>query len=288
VAEARQALTAVSGGGGLTGVSVGGALAEGRARLEQAGCGTPRLDAELLLSAALTVRRERLIVDRDATLDEAARARYRSLIRRRAAREPVAYILGHKPFRHISLAVDRRVLIPRPETELLVEVGLTLAPGVAVADVGCGSGAVALALKHERPDLRISGIELDADALAVALDNAARLALDVRLVAADLLDDLHYDAVLANLPYVATGTVLQPEIARYEPPAALFAGADGLDTIRRLTSRLGERPSVRLVALEIGVDQVGAVSGLLSGAGLKSIEVLRDLAGHERVVVGRR
>jgi release factor glutamine methyltransferase len=279
---------AVSVGGGPPGVSVGGALAEGRARLERAGCDTPRLDAELLLAAALAGRRERLFLDRDAILDEAARARYRSLITRRAAREPVAYILGHKPFRQISLAVDRRVLIPRPETELLVEVGLTLALGAAVADVGCGSGAVALALKHERPDLSISGIELDIDALSLARDNAARLALDVRLVAADLLDDLRYDAVLANLPYVAAGTALQPEITRYEPPAALFAGADGLDAIRRLTSCLSERPSVRLVALEIGADQATAVTELLSGGGFQSTEVLRDLAGHQRVVVGRR
>jgi release factor glutamine methyltransferase len=267
---------------------VGGALAEGRARLERAGCDTPWLDAELLLAAVLAVRRERLVLDCDAMLDEAARAQYDSLITRRAAREPAAYILGHKPFRHISLAVDRRVLIPRPETELLVEVGLTLAPGAAVADVGCGSGAVALALKHERPDLRISGIELDADALAVARDNAAALALDVRLVAADLLDDLRYDAVLANLPYVAAGTTLQPEITHYEPPAALFSGADGLDAIRRLTSRLSERPSVRLLALEIGADQATAVTELVSGGGFESTQVLCDLAGHERVVVGRR
>jgi release factor glutamine methyltransferase len=269
-------------------ISVGGALADGRARLDQAGCDTPRLDAELLLAAVLTVGRSRLVLDRDATLDEAARSRYRSLIRRRAAREPVAYILGHKPFRHISLTVDRRVLIPRPETELLVEVGLTLAPGTAVADVGCGSGAVALALKHERPDLAISAIELDADALALARDNAARLGLDVRFVAADLLDDLCYDAVLANLPYIAAGTALQPEITRYEPPAALFAGADGLDAIRRLVSRLSERPSVRLVALEIGADQAMAVTELVSGGGFGCTEVLRDLARHERVVVGRR
>jgi release factor glutamine methyltransferase len=272
----------------VTAVSLGGALAEGRARLEQAGCETPRLDAELLLAAALRVDRARLVLDCDAILNEPARERYRSLITRRAAREPVAYVLGHKPFRHISLAVDRRVLIPRPETELLVEVGLTLAPGAAVVDVGCGSGAVALALKHERPDLRVSAIELDAGALAVARDNAARLKLDVRLVAADLLDDLRYDAVLANLPYIAAGTALQPEIEHYEPAAALFAGADGLDAIRRLTSRLKERPSVQLVALEIGADQAIAVAELVSGGGFGSTEIVCDLAGRDRVIVGRR
>jgi release factor glutamine methyltransferase len=272
----------------LDAVSVGGALAHGRAKLEHAGCGTPRLDAELLLAAALNVGRERLVMDRDATVDQDARARYRSLLTRRAAREPVAYILGRKPFRHISLTVDRRALIPRPETELLVEVGLTLAPGSVVADVGCGSGAVALALEHERPDLCISAIELDADALALARGNAVRMGLDVRFVAADLLDDRRYDAVLANLPYVATGTVLQPEITRYEPAAALFAGADGLDAIRRLTARLSERPSVTVVALEIGADQAAAVTELVVGGGFGSTEVLRDLAGYERIVVGRR
>ena len=272
----------------LTAVSVAFALAEGRTRLEQAGCDTPRLDAELLLAAALSVGRERLILDRDRTLDEDARSRYRSLITRRTAREPVAYILGHKPFRHISLTVDRRALIPRPETELLVEVGLTLAPGAAVADVGCGSGAVALALKHERPDLSISAIELDAGALALARDNAVRLELDVRLVQADLLDDFRYDAVLANLPYVADGATLAPEITSYEPAVALFAGADGLDAIRRLTARLGDRPGVKLVALEIGTDQAAAVVALLGAGGFGSLEVLRDLAGYERVVVGRR
>jgi release factor glutamine methyltransferase len=272
----------------LSAASVSGALVEGRTRLEQVGCDTPRLDAELLLAAALKVGRERLWMAGDAPLDEAVLKRYRSLIRRRSAREPVAYILGHKPFRYISLAVDRRVLIPRPETELLVEAGLTLAPGSAVADVGCGSGAIALALKHERPDLSVSAIELDGAALAVARDNAARLGLDVRLVAADLLDDVHYDAVLANLPYVAAGAALAPEIMRYEPAAALFAGAEGLDAIRRLTSQLSGRPGVRLAALEIGAEQATAVAEMVGGAGFTGIEILCDLAGHQRVVVGRR
>jgi release factor glutamine methyltransferase len=221
------------------------------------------------------------------------------LLARRGAPEPVAYILGRKAFRHISLAVDRRVLIPRPETELLVEVGLTLDDGAAVVDVGTGSGAVALALKDERSDLSVSGTDVSAGALAVARANALRLGLDVRLVQADLLDSLEYDAVLANLPYVPDGSVLEPEIAVYEPPQALFAGADGLDVIRRLVSLVSPPADgapglpavarrVSLLALEVGCDHVAAVATLLRGSGFPSVATLRDLAGHERVVVGRR
>ena len=162
---------------------------------------------------------------------------------------------------------------------------MTLPPGARVADVGTGSGAVALALKDERPDLAIVGTDVSEDALGVALGNAARLGLDVRFVRADLLDAGDYDAVLANLPYVAEGAALAPEIALYEPAAALFAGADGLKVIRRLVGVVGAVP---LLALETGFDQAQAVSQLLVGAGFASVERLRDLAGVERVIVGRR
>ena len=281
------------------GLSVGEAISRGRAALEAAGCDTPRLDAELLAAAALGLTRERLLLDRDRRLDPRALDRFEALLTRRAAREPVAYILGRKAFRHISLAVDRRVLIPRPETELLVEVGLTLSVGAAVVDVGTGSGAVALALKDERSDVAVSGTDVSADALAVARSNALRLGLDVRLIHADLLDHLEYDAILANLPYVPDGLVLEPEIAAYEPPEALFAGADGLDVIRRLLSMLGRRADgargvlgaahrVSLVALEVGSEQAATVASLMRHSAFASVEILCDLAGHERVVVGRR
>jgi release factor glutamine methyltransferase len=283
-----------------TGISVGDAVARGSAALRAAGCDTPRLDAEILAVAALGLTRERLLMDRDAAVDSGGRQRLEALLARRAAREPVAYILGRKAFRHLSLEVDQRVLIPRPETELLVEVGLTLEPGAVVVDVGTGSGAVALALKDERPDLSVSGTDLTAGALAVARANALRLGLDLRLVQADLLDSLEYDAVLANLPYVRDGAVLEPEIAAYEPPDALFAGAEGLDVIRRLVSMVGlpgdgaadvpppGRRRVSLLALEVGCDQAAAVASLLASSGFPSVAILRDLAGHERVVVGRR
>jgi release factor glutamine methyltransferase len=255
--------------------------------LAEAGCDTPRLDAELLLAEALGVPRERLVLDADRPLDPDTMVRLGRLVARRADREPIAYILGRKEFRHITLAVDRRVLIPRPETELLVEFGTALDEGARVVDVGTGSGAVALALKQERPDLEVWATELSADALALARANARALDLDVRFVEANLLAGVpgRIDAVLGNLPYVALGSVLAPEIARYEPVGALFAGPDGLEVIRRLASQLRRVP---LVALEVGFDQADAVAALLREAGLWSIDVLQDLAGHDRVVVGRR
>jgi release factor glutamine methyltransferase len=154
-----------------------------------------------------------------------------------------------------------------------------------VADVGTGSGAVALALKDERPDLQICGIDVSADALSLARANAIALGLDVRFVQADLVDAASYDALLANLPYVAAGEELAPEIALYEPAQALYAGEDGLEVIRRLLERVGD---ASLVALEVGLDQAPEVARLVRRTGYASVEVLRDLAGHDRVVVGRR
>src|SRR5581483_152066 len=199
---------------------------------------------------------------RDA-VPPAAIARYDELLARRESREPVAYILGRRAFRRLSLSVDRRVLIPRPETELLVEVGLTLPSGASVVDVGTGSGAVALALKDERPDLSVWAADVDSDALAVARENGFHLGLEVEFVQADLLGGLSrsFDAVLTNLPYVAAGAELPPDVARYEPAGALFAGGDGLDLIRRLLDTAGDVP---LLALEVGFDQAQAVAALLA------------------------
>jgi release factor glutamine methyltransferase len=275
---------------GAVAATVGALLADATRALSTAGCGTPRLDAELLLAEVLGVPRTRLVIDGRSAVDPGAVARFEELVLRRAAREPVAYISGRREFRRISLMVDPRVLIPRPETELLVEVGLTVSAGGRVVDVGTGSGAVALALKDERPDLSVLGTDLDVEALAVARANGAALGLDVQFAQADLLAGLgaaaeRFDAVLANLPYVAEGAELQPEIASYEPHAAVFAGADGLQAIRRLIAMLDR---VALVALEVGHDQASAVGAMLAQVGYTSVERLPDLAGHERVVVGRR
>ena len=201
-------------------------------------------------------------------------------VRRRVVREPVAYILGRKGFRHIELAVDSRVLIPRPETELLVEVALELPQGARVHEVGTGSGAVALALRHERPDLQVSASDISAPAIEVARANAARLGLELEITAERGLPAGSFDLVLANLPYVATGemSALAPEIQRYEPREALVAGVDGLDAIREL---IDQAPSGIRLALEHAPHQGEAVRALLSNEATR-----RDLAGHERVTLG--
>lgn len=267
------------------GKSVSRALSDATAALAAAGCDTARLDAELLLGYVLGVGRERLVVDAFQELDAADFDRFEALVARREAREPVAYILGRKAFRRIALTIDHRVLIPRPETELLVEVALSVPRGSRVVDVGTGSGPVALALKEERPDLSVLGVDVSDDAVAVARDNARRLGLDVEFVRADLLDGVPgpFDAVLANLPYVAEGSALPPEIELYEPSLALFGGPDGMDLTRRLLTMVDGVP---LVAFEVSLAE--AVASLVSRAGFPSVEILRDLAGHERVVVGRR
>lgn len=255
-----------------------------------AGSQTPRLDAEIMLAAVLDVDRAALFVDPGREVAGPAVRAFQDAVRRRSVtREPVAYIVGRRAFRHVELAVDARVLVPRPETELLVEVGLALAAGARVVDVGTGSGAVALALKDERSDLSVVGTDVSAGALAVARANAARLGLAVDFEQGDLLAGVgECDAVLSNPPYVrdAERAVLAPEIVRHEPAGALFAGADGLDVIRRLVpAAAGAAP---LLALEVGAGQAPAVRQLMADAGFADVRVRRDLAGVERVVVGAR
>ena len=252
------------------------ALDSARVALEASGVDAPRLDAELLLAHALGVRREALVTADLDVRGPAARA-FQALVRRRAVeRVPVAYLLGRKGFRHLELAVDERVLVPRPETELLVELAVAgLAPGARTVDVGTGSGAVALALAHERDDLAVTGSDVSPDALAVARANDA--AGTVAWVEADGVPPGPWDAVVANLPYVALGATLPADL-RHEPHGALFGGADGLDVIRAVAA---QARGVAWVALEHGEDQGAAVRALL-GAGATTH---RDLAGRERVTV---
>lgn len=271
---------------GFGGVAVRDALDSAVIAITAAGSQTPRLDAELLLADALGVDRTALFLDPQRGVSGPAVRAFQDAVRRRSAgREPVAYILGRRGFRHIELAVDERVLVPRPETELLVEVGLELPDGARVADVGTGSGAVALALKQERPDLDVVATDVSAGALAVARSNAHRLELDVTFVEGDLLEGVGaVDAVLSNPPYVAerARATLAPEIVRHEPPGALFAGEDGLDVIRRLVPAAA---GVGVLAVEVGEGQAPAVAELMRGAGFGSVAARRDLAGIERVVV---
>jgi release factor glutamine methyltransferase len=273
----------------LRGVPVREALDSAVVALSAAGVDTPRLDAEVLLAHALGVDRLALVTDRDRRVEGPAVRAFQDAVRRRSvAREPVAYITGVKGFRRLDLHVDGRVLIPRPETETLVEAALDLPHGARVVDVGTGSGAVALALKDERPDLDVVGTDASREALAVARANAERLGLDVEFVPGDLLDGIGpVDAVVSNPPYVQDGTPLAPEIERHEPPVALYAGADGLTVIHRLVAQVAASPA-RFVALEVGMGQAGAVAGVLRAAGFAAIDVRPDLAGIERVVAGRR
>jgi release factor glutamine methyltransferase len=275
------------------GTSVRDALDGAVTAIGAAGCQTPRLDAEVLLAHVLGVARERLLLDRELVVAGSAVPAFQDAVRRRAVqREPVAYIVGRRGFRRLDLAVDPRALVPRPESELLVERALALDRGIAVLDVGTGSGAVALALKDERPDLTVSGSDISDDALDLARANARRLKLDVRWLRADLLAGLpdEFDAVLANLPYVAESdrARLAPEILRHEPPGALFAGADGLDAIRALLAQLAVTERVAFVALEVGAGQAPEVAGLARASGYATVECVHDLAGIERVVTAER
>ena len=260
--------------------SVRDALDSSVIALEAAGCDTPRLDAELLLAHVLGVGRAALISSPGRELEPDEARAFMDLAARRRSREPVAYILGEKGFRTIVLAVDARALIPRPETEFVVEAALALPEGARVVDVGTGSGAIALALKAERPDLELAATDVSAAALEVARANAARLGLEVEFVHGDLLAGLDADAVLSNPPYVAAGERLPADVG-FEPREALYGGEDGLDVIRRL---LAEAAGVPFVALEVGAGQAPAVAELMTG---RTVATLRDLAGHERVVVGR-
>ena len=252
--------------------------------LSAAGCETPRLDAEVLLATALGVDRGMLIADPRRELTGEQARWFMDAARRRREREPVAYILGSKGFRRLDLRVDRRVLIPRPETEHLVEAALALPPGARVVDVGTGSGAIALAVKDERPDLVVFATDVSADALEVARANALRLGLDVSFVLGDLTAGLEVDAVVSNPPYVERHADLMPEIARYEPPLALFGDGDGLAVIRALIRDV----RAPFLALEHGEGQAGAIEALARAEGFERFERVRDLAGIERVLVAQR
>jgi release factor glutamine methyltransferase len=268
------------------------ALAAANDALKAAGVESARLDAELMLAQATGRDRARLASDPEAGVSSGEARAFGEMVRRRARREPLAYILGRKGFREIELAVDRRVLIPRPETELLVEIALELRERT-VLDVGTGSGAVALAVADELPEAEVVACDTSERALDVARGNASRLGLAdrVRFEHTAIPEGEGFGLVLANLPYVTEGELdwLPPESTDYEPREALVAGPEGLEAIRGLTDAIrAGRIFCGAVAVEVGGGQADDVAELVRRSGFDEVEARPDLAGIDRVVVGRR
>lgn len=266
------------------------------ARLRAAGVDSPVLDASVLIGHVLGVAPERLPLEPDGHLETEALRAVEAATARRQRREPVAYIIGTRAFRRLDISVNRHVLIPRPESELLVEVGLDLwdaTPDAAMVDVGTGSGAIALAVADERPGRRVLATDRSRAALRVAAANARRLRLanGVRFCLADGAAGVALDGavILANLPYIPSMELdsLQPEVSRWEPGLALDGGPDGLAVIRKVVSQVGSGRA-RAAAFEIGCGQADAVTELLGRAGFGQTVVHRDLAGQPRVVAGAR
>ena len=277
-------------------VTARNALARARASLEPAS-GTARLDAEILLAQTLGWSRARLLAHPGTPLDPDSEERFESLVERRSRGEPIAYLTGRREFWSLDLLVTPDTLVPRPETERLVEAVLGVVPAdrsAAIADVGTGAGAVALALARERPRALVLGSDLSRAAVGVARENALRLGIgNVSFAVTDACGALapgHWSIIVSNPPYVAED---DPHLAtgdvRFEPRGALVAGPRGLDMLQTLACEAPARlASGGWLVLEHGSGQGSAVRALLSRAGLTSVETFRDLAENERVTLGRR
>ncbi len=263
--------------------------------LADRGVENARLNAEHLLAHALGLKRMELYLQFDRPLTESERAPLRDLVKRRGAREPLQHVLGTAEFHGRTFACDKRALVPRPETEQLVELALEMAkdkPAATILDIGTGSGVIALTIALELPSATLHATDLSPDALALAAENAARHALTDRIVfhQADLLppDDARFDLIIANLPYIPAEEIasLSPEV-RHDPASALDGGADGLDLIRRLIETAPDRlaPGGALL-LEIGLGQADAVNTLLSARKFRDISVRPDYQNIPRFAVG--
>jgi release factor glutamine methyltransferase len=263
--------------------------------LADRGVENPRLNAEHLLAHALGLKRMELYLQFDRPLTESERAPLRDLVKRRGAREPLQHVLGTAEFHGRTFACDKRALVPRPETEQLVELALEMAkdkPAATILDIGTGSGVIALTIALELPSATLHATDLSPDALALAAENATRHALTDRIIfhQADLLppDNARFDLIIANLPYIPAEEIasLSPEV-RHDPASALDGGADGLDLIRRLIETAPDRlaPGGALL-LEIGLGQADAVNTLLSARKFRDISVRPDYQNIPRFAVG--
>jgi release factor glutamine methyltransferase len=279
-------------------MDIGGQLRAAKDRLTQAGCDSPRLDAELLLAHALGLGRAQLYARWEHRLSDEQQRVYLGLVQRRVQREPLAYVVGHKEFFGLEFEVDRNVLIPRPETELLVEQAIRIAHQITpdgdlkIADVGTGSGAIAVSLAVSLPDATVDAVDRSVEALAVAARNCRRHGVDsrVRLLRGHLLLALPepVDIVVANLPYIGRSefAIIAPEIRLFEPAEALDGGEEGLDLIRWLLEQAVRQPKPpRVILLEIGSTQGEAVLDM-AGKIFVGAEMLlfQDYAGLDRIV----
>jgi release factor glutamine methyltransferase len=270
-------------------VTLAEVLAGATGYLAERGIESPRLDAEHLVSRALGLSRIELYTQHDRPLTESERAAARELVQRRGRREPLAYVLGDWDFRRMTLKTDARALVPRPETEVVVERCLALLEGVQaprVVDVGTGTGAIALAIADERPDARVTGTDISAAALALAHENAAANALEMTFVESDLLAAVggSFDLVVSNPPYVLAAELesLEPEVRDWEPLGALIDEGQ--------TARLADEARAVLdgwLVLEAHAELAQDLAGTLTSLGYESVTVNPDLAGRDRVVEAR-
>jgi release factor glutamine methyltransferase len=265
------------------------------------GIESPRLEAELLLAQALETDRLRIIVDAARELESSELARYRDLIQRRRKGEPVAYIRGQKEFFGRVFHIDKRVLVPRPDTEILVEVALRRTSSFPMPgrylDLCTGSGCVAISIARERPACKMMAVDLSPDALAVARENATRLGTvhQIAWLTGDLFRPLQvlagpkFELIVANPPYIAEAEMggLPLDVRAFEPRLALTGGADGLDVTRRIVAEAPRHLFGRgVLAVEMGTGQTDRVKQLFAEAGFTEIVVDKDYGGHERVVSG--
>ena len=271
--------------------SIGG-LVESAARTLAATSDSPRLDAELLLAETAGISRSAIVAFPERAVDEDVRVRFERLVQQRRAHVPIAYLLGRREFFSLTLEVGPGVLVPRPETERIVEAALTVITAsepVSVLDLGTGSGAIALAIKHERPLADVTAVDSSTEALAVARRNAAGLDLDVRFRESDwfgALEGQSFDVVVANPPYVRSGDPALAITLQHEPAPALDGGRDGLDAIRVIVAEaIGHLRPGGYLLVEHGAEQGADCRDFAEQAGYGQVRTIADLAGHDRVLI---